>query len=116
MATKESNVFKECQMAAARLGATLLRNNRGLFLTLDGKRKVESGLGAAGSSDGIGWHTVTITPEMVGQRVAVFLAVETKSKGGRATADQARFLRVVREAGGIAVLAYSPDDVVSALK
>ena len=44
---------------------------RGLF------RRVKYGL-YKGSSDLIGWKSIEITPEMIGQRFAVFVSVEVK--------------------------------------
>lgn len=49
-----------------------------------------------------GWHTVTITQEMVGRQVAVYVALEVKTKTGRASAEQQRFVETVTAAGGIA--------------
>jgi hypothetical protein len=57
-----------------------------------------------GSSDLIGWKTVEITPDMVGQHVAIFTAVEVKTGSGRTTAEQEQFLQAVRAAGGIGVV------------
>lgn len=72
-------------------------------------RPLRAGL-REGSSDLIGWRTVTITPDMVGQRVAVFAAVEVKSETGRPTREQVQFLDVVRDAGGFAGIARSVAD------
>jgi hypothetical protein len=69
----------------------------------------------AGTSDLIGWQSIEITPDMVGQRVAVFVAVECKTPAGRPTEAQAAFLSAVRRAGGRAVLARSTGDVAAAL-
>jgi hypothetical protein len=44
-----------------------------------------------------------------------FLAIEAKREGEKPTDDQVAFLDAVRRAGGVAVLAYSVDDVVVAL-
>jgi hypothetical protein len=68
-----------------------------------------------GSSDLIGYRTVEVTPDMVGQRIAVFVALEVKDKG-RLTQEQATFLRVVSEAGGIAAEVRSPEDAEAALR
>ena len=62
-----------------------------------------------GSSDLIGWREVEITPEMVGKRVAVFVAHECKRHGERPTESQANFIAQVRRAGGIAGWSDSPD-------
>jgi hypothetical protein len=69
----------------------------------------------AGTADLVGWQTVTVTPEMVGRRVALFVAVETKSPRGRLTAAQRRFLAAVESAGGRACVARTLDDVAAAL-
>ena len=64
MATAESNILKRIMLALAG-DAVLFRNNRGLFMTLDGKRKVRAGLEVPGSSDLVGYRSVTVTPDMV---------------------------------------------------
>lgn len=71
-------------------------------------RPLHAGL-MEGSADGIGWRTITITPDMVGQRVAVFLSVEAKYRSGRLEPAQRTWDRNVREAGGISVVARSPE-------
>lgn len=90
-------------------GDTRLFNNPvGVAVFPDGSRVVY-GL-HPGSSDLIGYNTITITPDMVGRRVAVFTAIETKSRRGQTRANQANFIRAVREAGGIAGVARDVED------
>jgi hypothetical protein len=72
-------------------------------------RPLRAGL-CSGSSDLVGWRSVTITPEMVGTRVALFVAIEVKAPCGRATAEQKNFIARVVEAGGVAGIARSPRD------
>ena len=84
------------------------RNNTGKLKDVNG-RWVEFGL-CTGSSDLIGWTSVEITPEMVGKKVAIFTALEVKTPKGRTTDDQQNFINRVREAGGIAGIARSPED------
>ncbi len=68
---------------------------------------VKAGLGT-GTSDLIGWVEVTVTPEMVGTKVAVFAAVELKrEEGGVVSKEQAEFLGHLKIAGGIAGIARS---------
>lgn len=63
-----------------------------------------------GTADLNGWTSVVITPAMVGCRVAVYTAIETKkSTGGRTSDDQANFIEQVQKAGGIAGVANSPE-------
>ena len=79
---------------------------------LHNPRRVVYGL-CPGSSDLIGWRTVEVTPDMVGQRLAVFVAVEAKAARGRASEEQQQFLAAVRAAGGIGVEARSAEGAVA---
>lgn len=64
---------------------------------------------APGSADLIGWHSVTITSEMVGQQVAVFLSVEVKTATGRVRPEQEAWARTVQAHGGKAIITRSND-------
>ena len=75
-------------------------------VTLVNYRRIHFGL-FTGSSDLIGWKSVEITPDMVGKRVAVFLAIETKAPGGRLSQEQDIWIERVRFFGGIAGRARS---------
>ena len=112
MAKAETNIFKRCQMALSEQGARLFRNSRGMFLTLDGQRKTRAGLEAPGASDGIGWTPVEITPAMVGRRIAVFTAIETKTKSGPVSDEQRNFIEQVLKAGGFAGVARDADEAI----
>lgn len=92
-----------------RSGLRLFRNNVGQCQAADG-RVVRFGL-CEGSSDLIGFTSVEITPEMVGQRLAVFTAVEVKTPRGRISDAQQKFIDLVRSAGGRAGVARSVEDV-----
>lgn len=106
--------------------ATMFRNNVGTAwigdatklkdgsILIRNPRILHAGL-CAGSSDLIGWRSLTITPEMVGGRIAVFAALEVKSKTGRATAGQKNFCDRVIQAGGLAGIVKSLDDAKKAL-
>lgn len=74
-------------------------------------RLVTFGL-ARGSADLIGWRTITITPDMVGRRIAVFTSIEVKTPTGRLTPAQHAWLGAARAAGGIAGVARSVDDAL----
>jgi len=86
----------------------LHRNNTGVLRDQHG-RPVQFGL-AKGSADLIGWTTRTITPDMVGQRIAVFTSIEVKTPTGRLTPAQSAWLGAVHTAGGIAGVARSVRD------
>ena len=87
----------------------LFRNNVGVAVYPDGSR-VAYGL-CPGSSDLIGFQTILITPEMIGQSIARFVSIEVKGPHTRLKAEQQNFLRVVSKAGGTAIVARSLDDV-----
>ena len=63
------------------------------------------------SSDFIGWRTITITPEMVGHKIAQFVSIETKAPGGRATDAQLAWLDLVKQAGGVQMIASDLEDI-----
>ena len=69
-----------------------------------------------GSADLIGWQSVVITPEMVGQRVAIFTSLEVKSQTGRATEEQKNWREQVAFHGGIAGICASVDAARSLFK
>ncbi|OJF91176.1 hypothetical protein AX761_22660 [Rhizobium sp. 58] len=66
--------------------------------------------GFPGWSDTGGWTPVVVTPEMVGTTIAVYTAVEVKDKTSLST-EQRAFLLAVKNAGGIAGVAKSEDDL-----
>ena len=78
-------------------------------------RLVTFGL-AKGSADLIGWRTITVTPAMVGTRLAVFTSIEVKVPKGRVRPEQQAWLAVVQGAGGIAGIARSVDDAKLIIK
>jgi hypothetical protein len=85
----------------------IFRNNVGVLTDARGV-PVHFGL-HPGSGDLIGWRKVIITPEMVGQAVAVFLSIEVKTQFANPRPDQVQWAEVVREAGGLSGVARSPD-------
>lgn len=101
-------------------GVRIFRNNTGMGWQGKSKRipagvliveprPLHAGL-CPGSSDLIGWQEVTITPDMVGTKIARFVAIEVKTNTGRVSPDQVNFIRAVREAGGIAEVCRTADE------
>lgn len=117
----ETDIQRQIQLALSDRDTRLWRNNVGQgwqghvvsiregVVTLSSARRIQFGL-APGSSDLIGTHSVIVTPEMVGTRVALFTAIEVKSLRGRATEEQAAFLQTVQALGGLSGLARSLPD------
>jgi hypothetical protein len=106
----ETDIQQRIRLAfGTRSNLRLFRNNTGTLPDPRTGRPVQFGL-ARGSADLIGWRTITITPEMVGQRVAVFTSIEVKTTSGHLTPAQQAWLGAVRTAGGIAGVARSVRD------
>lgn len=109
----EAAILAAVRIALSKAGVAIFRNQVGALR--DAKdRLVRFGL-CKGSSDLIGWRSVLVTPEMVGRRVAVFVACEVKAPDGHATTEQMNFLERVHTAGGIDMLVRSPQEAVAAL-
>ena len=112
----EAPVVKRVMMKASQLGLRLLRNNRGMFKTLDGKRMVRAGLEAEGASDLVGIKTITVTQEMVGKKIGVFLAVEVKKPSWEKPSteterEQQNFIDQIVSRGGIAFFINNHEDL-----
>ena len=119
----ERNLQTDILTAVSALpGVTLFRNNTGMgwagelirkynngSVELKNARPLHAGL-CVGSSDIIGFRSVVITPDMVGERVAVFTALEVKTPTGRPTNEQLNFLLAVQSAGGIAKIIRSVEE------
>jgi len=132
MAAPETNIVNAIMKSISPSGARLFRNVRGSFYTLDsvraligaalsmntgrikeaitGLRQLMAGLLVPGGSDLVGFRPVIITPEMVGKKIAIFSVVEVKTETGRVSPEQAHFVAFVKENGGFAGVARSPED------
>jgi hypothetical protein len=86
----------------------LWRNNTGALVDQQG-RFVRFGL-CKGSSDLIGLRALEITPELVGQRIAQFIALEVKTAQGVLSPEQRAFLRLVKQLGGVAAICRSVEE------
>ncbi len=112
----ETDIQQRIRLAVGtRSDLRLFRNNTGTLPDPRTGRQVQFGL-ARGSADLIGWRTITITPEMVGQRVAVFTSIEVKTTTGHLTPAQQAWMGTVRTAGGIAGVARSVRDAEEILR
>jgi hypothetical protein len=101
----EHEIQQRIRLACGRGAVRLWRNNTGALVDQQG-RFVRFGL-CKGSSDLIGLRSVVVTPEMVGQRIAQFVALEIKTGSGTVSQEQQAFLRLVQELGGVAAVCRS---------
>lgn len=111
----ESEVQQYIQIEGPHHGCILLRNNSGALKDVTG-RMVRYGLGNTSqahnenfkSSDLIGITSVVVTPEMVGETIGVFTAVEVKrddwkpSKTSKREKAQSNFIEWTLKHGGMA--------------
>lgn len=123
----EASIQKNIQIKTTDATTRIYRNNVGKawmgkssFLgdgnvIIQHPRRVTFGL-CVGSSDLIGFRSITITPDMVGQNVAVFCALETKTEDGTTTPEQKGFIDMVKNMGGLAGVARSLADANWILK
>jgi hypothetical protein len=112
MANAETTLQQQIRLALGTLPhVRTFRNQVGSLPDPRTGRLVTFGL-ARGSADLIGWRTVTITPDMVGQRLAVFTSIEVKTPTGRVRPEQTAWLGAVQVAGGIAGIARSVPDAL----
>lgn len=125
----EAVVQQEVRLALARMGGQVWRNNTGACTDESG-RLIRYGLANESaqlnavikSSDLIGIVPVTITADMVGKTVGVFVAVECKHEGwhmipsdNRAKA-QAKYIDIVKDVGGMGGFATCVEDLNGILK
>lgn len=107
----EMNRLRSIMLGLSRPGTILFRNNCGALKDADG-RLVRYGVANPGGSDLIGWRSITVTPDMVGRKVAIFTAIEVKGERGRATDAQVNFIDRVKADGGLAGIARCVDDAL----
>ena len=110
VANAETTLQQQIRLAlGTRPDARIFRNQVGSLPDPRSGRLVTFGL-AKGSADLIGWRTITITPAMVGSRLAIFTSIEVKTPTGRIRPEQQAWLATVQGAGGIAGVARSVTD------
>ena len=95
----EHEIQQRIRLACGRGAVRLWRNNTGALVDQQG-RFVRFGL-CKGSSDLIGLRSLEITPELVGQRIAQFVALEIKTASGTVSPEQRAFLLLVQQLGGL---------------
>jgi len=116
VANAETTLQQKIRLAlGTRTDLRLFRNQVGQLPDPCTGRPVQFGL-ARGSADLIGWRTITVTPEMVGQRIAVFTSIEVKTPNGQVKPEQHAWQRTVSAAGGIAGIARSVQDANEILR
>lgn len=108
---QESKILNEIRVGVSP-GSILFRQQVGTFLTREG---YPIKVGFKGTPDLCGWTVITITPDLIGRRVAVFTGIEVKTETGRIRPEQQHFIDVLKKAGGIAGIARSLEEAKTLL-
>jgi len=116
MANTETALQQRIRLNCSRGRVRLFRNNVGALRDATTGRLVRFGL-APGSADLIGWRSITIGPEHLGQQLAQFVSLEVKATGRLRSArpDQLIWRDRVAAAGGLALIADSEQSALTAL-
>ena len=116
VANSETKLQQEIRLALGTIPSLrLFRNQVGQLPDPRTGRCVQFGL-AKGSSDLVGFKTIKITPEMIGQEVAQFVSIEIKTERGKLTEVQENWLQKVKSSGGIVGVARSIQDALKIVK
>lgn len=108
MQNPETKIQNRIMMDMSKKGYLVWRNQVGLFKTLDGRTV---NIGIKGSSDLMAVKPTVITTEMVGQTLAVFVAVEVKTATGRQSEPQKKWQKAVEKLGVKYIIARCEDDI-----
>jgi len=111
----EMNRLRAIMLGLSTPGVRLFRNNCGALKDAEG-RLIRYGVANPGGSDLIGWRSLTVTPDMVGQKLAIFLAIEVKGERTRVTDYQRNFIGRVKADGGLAGVARTVEDALGIIK
>jgi hypothetical protein len=111
---ERDEVTDPVMLGASALGCRLARNNSGVAFHKDGS-VVRYGV-FPGGSDMLGWSPLLITPGHVGTTVAVFTAIEAKTRTVSLTPEQRHFLDIVNRAGGIGLWGRDPARILTELQ
>ena len=99
MSNPETILLQEIRLALAEIPGTVLWRNP---IGFDARAHVNYGVGHVGGSDLLGFS--------VRNGMAIFTAIEIKTKTGIVSDEQKRFIALVRRHGGLAGIARSAAD------
>ena len=127
MDKSEHEIQNEIRVAVgAKQAATIFRANVGQAwagelekqtgnqVTLNDARRFSTGL-PNGFPDLFGFKSITVTPDMVGSKLAVFVFLEVKTTRGRASAAQKHMHEFLQQAGAVGGIARSAGDALKIL-
>lgn len=92
----------------------IMRIHSGVFRSLTDNRIIK--VGVKGYPDSLLITGVEITPDMVGQKVAIVSAAEFKTEKGRQSAEQVNFQKAFEKLGGLYRLIKKVDDIIELVR
>ena len=107
----ERDIQADIKAAMAARGARLEKQPAGMARSLSGDHLIR--LGEPGRADLIGVVPIRVRPEHVGRIVGLAIAVEVKHHGEEPRFEQELWLRAWRAAGGVGIVASSPEAAVA---
>lgn len=103
---RESEIQKQIMLIVSEAGHLIFRNNSGSYKDPRSGSFIKYGVGSPGGSDLIGIHNPS----------GRLIAIEVKTKTGRASPAQLQFIDAVLQAGGIAGICRSAQDAIDLIK
>lgn len=127
MSELEKNIQQEIRLAASKENCILFRANAGMAWTGNKKTRMKDGSLVIhdprpfhgmieGFPDLVGWQTVTITQEMVGQKMARIILPEVKQQKGPSRDAQVRFKTKADKDHAVCGLVRSVEDFQKLVK
>lgn len=129
MGVKEKNLQAKINLAIAKHGHRLFRCNSGKFwqgqihrkkftegdsyITIRHPRLIHGH--ATGTPDLCGWTMIEITPELVGTKLPVFTAIETKTPNDQLSKKQRAVIKLLKKFNAIVGVARCAEDFFSIL-
>ena len=116
MSQAETKIQQDIRLAVGQVkNLRLFRNETGMLPDPRTGKWVQFGL-CKGSSDLIGFKEIVIDESHLGQKLAVFISLEVKTKRGKLSDMQHNWLQVVKNAGGITGVARNVAEALNILK
>jgi len=102
-----------CAEVTQKHDCVLTNNPNGVFYTRDA-RQIRTK--PKGYPDTTGWKSIVITPQMVGLKIALFVAIEWKSLKGVKSPEQKQWIKRMQDDGCLAGFAKSTEEAVAIVR
>ncbi len=122
----ESEIMRAGWLAMVKNGAKIWRNNVGMGISgkfrrlqngdfiVEHGRPIKFGL-CQGSPDLVGYISTTVSAEMIGMKIAIFVGAECKTESGSIAKEQIEFLEMARKDGALSFVFRTPSEAIDKL-